>query len=321
LKLVCNSDCTDPAYNLALEEYCVRNLDLSSEQYLLIYINNPCVVIGKHQNVFAECNTSYLRQKSVPIIRRISGGGAVYHDRGNINFSYIRKFSDREINNYSEFTRPVLKTLFDVGVNCRLNERNNILIGDKKISGNAQFSNMRVMFSHGTLLFESDLDEIKRSLRVKEQLIESKHVKSVISNVTNIREHVSVEIDLMSFLTMLKKNILGNSYDEFRLSEVIKREVELLAKTKYRSSTWNYLACPDFKMMRNFHSGNIGIKYFVAVEKGIVREMSFETSDGRFINFEKMIGIEYLYDNIVTLFSTDNPVNGISAVELADKVY
>lgn len=297
MRLISNNESHDPAINLALEEYCVRNFDLTSDEFILIYLNQPCVVIGKHQNVFAEANLPFLRSHGIPLYRRISGGGTVFHDENNINFSYIRKFSGNEINNYREFTRPIIKTLLDFGVNANLDSRNNIVINGLKVSGNAQFSNMKKMFSHGTLLFDSDLSVLRDSLRVPEQKIISHNVHSVRSSVANIRQLISYDITMEDFLLQLKKNILGLDLPELKLTDEDWQQVYKLADEKYRNDDWNYLRCPDFTLIRERLIGENLFKYSVTITKGNINSINLE-SEVHKINLDNLLGKRFLYQII-----------------------
>lgn len=132
MKLINNNQITDATLNLALEEWAVRNLDLENEDYLLFYINRNAIIIGKHQNTIEEINSEYVKAKDIQVVRRISGGGTVYHDDGNLNFSFLTKFSQDSIHNFKKFTEPVIKTLNELGVNAELNGRNDITVDGKR---------------------------------------------------------------------------------------------------------------------------------------------------------------------------------------------
>ena len=133
MQLIDNKGITDPTINLALEEYCVRNLDFENKNYLLFYINEPSIIIGKHQNTIEEINSEYVKTNSIHVVRRVSGGGAVYHDHGNLNFSFITKYDIKNIHNFEKFTQPVIDTLHDMGINAELSGRNDIIVDGRKI--------------------------------------------------------------------------------------------------------------------------------------------------------------------------------------------
>ena len=195
-----NKGITDPRINLAIEEYALKNLDIN-ETYLLFYINEPSIIIGKNQNSVEEINTEYVESNGIHVVRRLSGGGAVYHDLGNLNYSFITKDDGDSFHNFRKFTEPVIAALKQMGVNAELSGRNDILAEGRKISGNAQFSTKGRMFTHGTLLFNSEMDHIVSALRVKKDKIESKGIKSVRSRVANISEFLTETVDIEEFRT------------------------------------------------------------------------------------------------------------------------
>ncbi|MEH7800355.1 lipoate--protein ligase LplJ, partial [Bacillus pumilus] len=177
----------DPMINLAIEEYCLKYLD-PEETYLLFYINQPSIIIGKNQNTIEEINTKYVEDNGIKVVRRLSGGGAVYHDKGNLNFSFITKDDGDSFHNFKKFTEPVIQALEKLGVKAELSGRNDIMADGRKISGNAQFATRGRIFSHGTLLFDSEIEHVVSALNVKKEKIESKGIKSIRSRVANISE-------------------------------------------------------------------------------------------------------------------------------------
>ena len=163
----------DPAVNLALEEYVLRNAQ-TDEDLLLFYINAPSIIIGRHQNTLEEINRDYVEEHGIHIVRRLSGGGAVYHDLGNLNFSFLTGYQPENFRNFKKFTEPVIRALAKLGVLAELNGRNDILVDGRKVSGNAQYLSKNRMVSHGTLLFNSDLSHVTGALHVKDEKITSK---------------------------------------------------------------------------------------------------------------------------------------------------
>ena len=299
--LIDNQNITDPTFNLALEEYCVRNLNMENE-YLLFYINEPSVIIGKHQNTIEEVNNDYVKQNGVHIVRRISGGGAVYHDKGNLNFSFMTKHSHQSIHNFKLFTEPVIKVLQEMGINAELNGRNDITVSERKISGNAQFTDTKSMFSHGTLLFNSNLDNVVKALNVQTDKIESKGIKSVRSRVANIKEFINIDMSVYDFKDIITESIFGGKENIkfYTLSDDELEGVKKLSESKYRSWDWNYGRSPEFNIQKKkrFDFGQIDAR--IQVKDGIIKEFKIF---GDFLGHGELSEVEnkltgLKYDNI-----------------------
>jgi lipoate-protein ligase A len=266
-----NQNITDPTINLAIEEYAVKNLDID-ETYLLFYVNRPSIIIGKNQNTFEEINTDYVDANNICVVRRLSGGGAVYHDEGNLNFSFITKNDGNSFHNFRKFTEPVIRALHRLGVPAELSGRNDILVEGRKISGNAQFATRGKMFSHGTLMLNSDIDSVVSALRVKQDKIESKGIKSIRSRVANISEFLDKPLSMDEFKRHLLEFIFEgqNPIPEYRLTEKDWEEIHKISEERYRNWDWNYGKSPKFNMQRThrFPIGSIDVR--LDVEKGII---------------------------------------------------
>ena len=194
----------NPHINLATEEYLFLNAD---DDVFMLWQNEPTVVIGKNQNAYAELNMEYIKNNNIHIARRITGGGAVYHDLGNINYTFISSKNSQKGIDFEYFTKPILDALSELGLEASLSGRNDILIDGKKISGNAQFTNQNKVLHHGTLLFESDLSVLSQALKVDEEKIKSKAIKSVRSRVTNIKNHLG-NYSVSDFINLIKDFIV-----------------------------------------------------------------------------------------------------------------
>ncbi|MGE3801730.1 MAG: biotin/lipoate A/B protein ligase family protein, partial [Candidatus Kapaibacterium sp.] len=237
--LIDNRNSSDPRVNLALEEYIVRTR--KEGDYLLVYVNDPTVVIGKHQNVLEEVNHTFVGANGIRLVRRISGGGAVYHDEGNLNFSLITDHSPEKHNNYLPFLSPILDLLATMGVEGKLNNRNSLVLRDgRKFSGNAQFASRGRMMSHGTLLFDTNLTALTSVLSPEANVENSKAVQSVRSDVANLRDQLPGEIDQEAFTQELIRSYAGYSPTVEALAESEWREVEELARTKFDSWEWYF---------------------------------------------------------------------------------
>ena len=266
-----NKGITDPRINLAIEEYALKNLDIN-ETYLLFYINEPSIIIGKNQNTIEEINTEYVENNGIHVVRRLSGGGAVYHDLGNLNFSFITKDDGESFHNFRKFTEPVVNALRKLGVNAELSGRNDLLAEGRKISGNAQFSTRGRMFSHGTLLFDSEIESVVSALNVKKDKIESKGIKSIRSRVANISEFLSDNVTIEQFRSLLLKNIFEGLDDipEYVLTEQDWEKIHELSKERYQNWDWNYGKSPKFNLQHShrFPVGQIDVRF--EVNKGII---------------------------------------------------
>ncbi|MBA4535692.1 lipoate--protein ligase [Bacillus aquiflavi] len=266
-----NKGITDPRINLAIEEYALKNLDIN-ETYLLFYINEPSIIIGKNQNTIEEINTDYVEKNQIHVVRRLSGGGAVYHDLGNLNFSFITKDDGDSFHNFRKFTEPVIKALQKLGIQAELSGRNDIIAGGRKISGNAQFSTKGRMFSHGTLLFDSEIDHVVSALKVKKDKIESKGIKSIRSRVTNISELLSEKMTIEQFRTLLLTYIFNETEQipTYNLTEGDWKNIDQISKERYQNWEWNYGKSPKFNVQHSyrFPVGQIDIR--MEIVKGII---------------------------------------------------
>ncbi|KAA0565182.1 lipoate--protein ligase [Bacillus sp. CH30_1T] len=263
-----NKGITDPRINLAIEEYALKNLDIN-ESYLLFYINEPSIIIGKNQNTIEEINTDYVEKQGLHVVRRLSGGGAVYHDLGNLNFSFITKDDGESFHNFKKFTEPVVTALHKLGVKAELSGRNDIIAEGRKISGNAQFSTKGRMFSHGTLLFDSEMENVVSALRVKKDKIESKGIKSIRSRVANISEFLSEKMTIEQFRSTLLDYIFdGSDVEEYVLTEEDWKNIHELSKERYQNWDWNYGKSPKFNLQHShrFPVGSIDVR--LEVNKG-----------------------------------------------------
>jgi lipoate---protein ligase len=268
-----NENITDPRVNLAIEEFALKHLDIN-ETYLLFYINEPSIIIGKNQNTVEEINAEYVRDQGIHVVRRLSGGGAVYHDLGNLNFSFITKDDGNSFHDFKKFTDPVVKALKKLGVNAELSGRNDILAEGKKISGNAQFSTKGRMFSHGTLLFDSEIENVVSALKVRMDKIESKGIKSIRSRVTNIREHLNEDMTMEEFKEILLTYLFEefDSIPKYELTESDWAEIRKITRERYANWDWNYGKSPKFnvELSNRFAAGSIDIRLHIV--KGIIQE-------------------------------------------------
>ncbi|TYR78978.1 lipoate--protein ligase [Priestia megaterium] len=266
-----NQNIYDPRINLAIEEYALKHLDIN-ETYLLFYVNEPSIIIGKNQNTIEEINTKYVEDNGIHVVRRLSGGGAVYHDLGNLNFSFITKEDGDSFHNFKKFTEPVIEALSKLGVKAELSGRNDIIAEGRKISGNAQFSTKGRMFSHGTLLFDSEIDHVVSALNVKKDKIESKGIKSIRSRVANISEFLNEKVTIDEFKQLLLRYIFNGEENikEYKLTEKDWEEINKISNERYQTWEWNYGKSPKFNIQHShrFPIGQIDAR--LEVNKGMI---------------------------------------------------
>lgn len=232
--------CTDPYYNLALEEYLLTHY--MDGNIVMLWQNDNTIVVGRHQNTIEEINQQYVKEHEIKVVRRTTGGGAVYHDLGNLNYSYITDREDESIDGgMKRFAEPVIRALKELGADARFSGRNDILIEGKKISGTAQRIYKQRILHHGCLLFDADLSVVASSLKVRAEKFQSKAVKSVKSRVGNISDFLPDTVSLEQFEGTLTKMLLsGESYQILELSPEELLEVEKLRNEKYATWEWNY---------------------------------------------------------------------------------
>jgi lipoate---protein ligase len=271
-----NQGINDPSINLALEEYLLRNI-LREEEILLFYINEPSIIIGRHQNTIEEINQEYVEAHHVHVVRRLSGGGAVYHDLGNLNFSFITPYHKDEFQNFKKFTEPVVRALQNMGIKAGLSGRNDILVDERKISGNAQYVTTQRMVSHGTLLFNSDLSRVGEALHVKASKISSKGIKSVRSRVANLTEFLDHPLDIMAFRSYLLTEIFSGSKEipQYHLTEADWQSVHALTNERYRNWDWNYGKSPKFNVQKTNRFPFGEVEACIDVENGLIQSIKF----------------------------------------------
>lgn len=266
---------TDPRYNLALEEYVLKNLPKDND-YIFLWQNEPAIIIGRNQNTIEEINSKYVEEHNIHVVRRISGGGAVYHDFGNLNYTFVTNNTKDNLNNFRKFTEPVIKALNSLGVKAEFAGRNDILIDGKKFSGNAQTYYRDRMYHHGTLLFNADLDMVAKVLQVKLEKIESKGIKSNRSRVTNILPHMENKMTIKEFQNYLLKFILGTDDIEsktYHLTEEDYKNIEKLMQDKYSTWEWNFGENPDFAIQKEKRFAGGKVSFNMDVSEGYIKNI------------------------------------------------
>ena len=276
-----NSQSADPFVNLAIEEFMLRHIH-SERPIFQIYINEPAVIVGRNQNVFEEIDFNYVRERDIPVLRRLSGGGTVYHDPGNINFSLISP-DQNLLNDYASFTRPLFKALRHLGLTAELRNRSSIFISDKKVSGNAQYASKGKLLSHGTLLLNTDLVQLRSVLKSRHQQISSRAVQSVRSSVANLSDFLDKEIKPDEIKDQIRREFLGGvPAEEFKLSEGDWEVVRQIEGERYHSWEWTIGRSPTFSTVRRIQTAQGEVILDILVDKGSIQTITSLRTPGQY---------------------------------------
>lgn len=297
------SKTNSPQFNLATEEYLLRHTE---EDIFFLYTNTPSIIVGKHQNTLAEINYEYVNTNNIPIYRRLSGGGTVYHDNSNLNFCFIQSGKKGELVNFERYSEPILLALNELGIDATFGKRHDIQINGKKVSGNASHVYKHRVMHHGTLLFNSDLSILNNALKNNPLIIKDKAVKSVRSEVTNISDYLPVDMSYPDFAQYIFNFLLKhfNNCEVLDLNHEDISQIEALSASKYSSWEWNYGYSPNFELNRLYKLENgIRIKSQIRVEKGIITECQLKASESSLQSSlnsiaKNILGSQHYFDSI-----------------------
>lgn len=263
------SNSFDPYFNLATEEFLLKN---STEEVFMLWRSLPSVVIGKHQNTNAEINCRYVRENNIKLARRLSGGGTVVHDLQNLNFTFIANGKEGKMIDFKKFISPVIDYLKTLGIDSYIGEKNDIRIGDLKISGNAEHVYRKRVLHHGTLLFNSDLKQLSAAIKVVPNTYFDKAVQSNRTAVTNILEHLQNKISIEEFTNDLATFVLNANPETFHhaFSTTDLSAINQLITDKYSKEEWIFGYSPKYKMVKEFSLDGASWKIELEVDKGII---------------------------------------------------
>ncbi|MCX6270372.1 MAG: lipoate--protein ligase [Bacteroidetes bacterium] len=276
----------DPYFNLATEEYLLKEF---SDEFFTLWRNSPSIIVGKHQNALAEINIDFVKENNIKVVRRLSGGGTVFHDLGNLNFTFIMNGESNQLVDFHKYTLPILDVLQKLDIDARFEGRNDLTIVGRKFSGNAEHVFRNRILHHGTLLFSSVMTDLSAALNVDPMKFQDKAVKSVRSRVTNISEHLKTPLDILAFKDLVMDHIM-EMYPDAVLYELTKEDlanIQKLTDEKYSTWEWNFGYSPKYNLQRFVKTEGGKIEFDLDVEGGIIRNVkifgdffnTLETSD------------------------------------------
>jgi lipoate---protein ligase len=303
--LCLNLESTDPYFNLAVDEYLLKN---RNDDFLILGTNEKSIIIGKHQVAHRETNTKYITQNNIPVIRRISGGGTVFHDNGNLNFSFILKSEQGRQVDFMKYTLPVISFLSSLGVDAIFGGKNDLKINGLKISGNAEHVYHERVLHHGTLLFNTDLDLLRASIRKDPGNYNTRAVISNPSLVMNLKSILININDIYEFKTLMLKWFLENSRGSeiFHLTEEEIEKIKDLAEARYRTWQWNFSYGPDYHFTNRFRYEGKECFCSLFVIDGIIWECVINGSKELESACKKLIGSRHMVKDVQDLFIREN---------------
>ncbi len=268
--LCINDHHTDPFFNLAAEEYVLKNF---TENFFMLWRNEPSVIVGRHQNSLAEINVDFVRDNNIKVVRRLSGGGAVFHDLGNINFTFIESAEGDKLIDFHKYTRPVIDVLQQLDVDARFEGRNDLTIDGRKFSGNAEHVFRNRVLHHGTLLYDSELTDLSGALKANPAKFNDKAVKSVRSRVTNIAGHLREPLALEQFRDLVFRCMTENYPDRkpYSYTEADIAAISRLRDEKYSRWEWNFGQSPNYNMVKSIRSNGGHVEIHLDVQNGVIR--------------------------------------------------
>lgn len=274
--LYIESASTDPYYNLALEQHAFDGI-AGKHGVFMLWRNDKAIIVGKHQNTTAEINAGYVRQKGIRVVRRLSGGGAVYHDLGNVNFTWITTSAAAGDFDFAAFCNPVVRALGELGVTAEVNGRNDMTIHGRKFSGNAQYRKRGRIMHHGTILYDSDLEAVGQALVVPRDKIESKGLKSVRSRVTNVKPFMRDPVPVERFMEVLREAVFRDlGLRAHGLTAQDEDAVQRLRHEVYETWDWNYGRSPAYTIIREKRVPGVGtISAHIDVQRGKIADIAF----------------------------------------------
>jgi lipoate-protein ligase A len=324
--LCIDSPSLEPYFNQAAEEYFLKNFD---ENIFMLWRNNNAIIVGKHQNTLAEINVDRVKERDIKVVRRLTGGGAVFHDLGNVNYTFIMGYGEEGAKvDFKKYNQPIIDVLAGLGVEAEFSGRNDILIDGQKFSGNAEhiYHQKQRVLHHGTLLYASEIEDISDALNVNPLKFEGKARKSVRSRVTNISSHLKEDIGVDMFRQKVMNHITDMYSDAvpYKITEEDKAAIQKLADEKYSKWNWNFGYSPKYALKNSFKAEGGHVEVHLDVDKGLITAL--DIFGDFFVNHdiepvkEALIGTEHREESVLSKLKeigSSEYFNNVSEEELA----
>lgn len=295
---------TDPYFNVATDEYILKYLE---EDCFMLWRNDNAIIVGQYQNTLSEINYDYVKAHHIAVVRRLSGGGAVYHDLGNLNFSFTKAGKDANLSDFEKFTRPILEVLQQLGVDARFEGKNDLTIEGRKFAGNAAHIYKNKILHHGCLLFSSEMRNVSEALKINPVKYIDKAVKSVPKRVTNISDHLKTPVSIEEFTKLVMDHVISTNPDSrlYTFTPEDLKKIKQLRDAKYVTQEWNYGKSPDYNFKKAVRTPGGLLEMNMEVKKGVIEKVRIF---GDFFSEKGIVAIEE------ALANTDHEEKAIRAV-------
>lgn len=319
---------THPYFNLAAEEYALHHFP---DNCFMLWRNTPSIIVGKHQNTLAEINLEYVKSQKLPVIRRISGGGTVFHDLGNLNFTFIKNGKTGHLVDFKKYTQPIIEVLKNIGIKAQFEGHNDLRVNGLKISGNAEHVYKNRVLHHGTLLFSASLGNLYKALKINPDKYQDKAVKSIRSVVTNIQSHLPKEhqnMQVMDFAQRILIHVLNTHPEAYQYSFSTKdiQAIDQLKNEKYQAWEWNYGYSPKYALTNTIQIKELNHTLRLSVKKGLIDKLFIEglTAEEQSPIQHVLIGQRHQKAHLIEVldnFNTHNHLLNISTHKLIDALF